>query len=104
MSCAICAIRIRRRGSSAVQLLREAKYPEAIAPMAPLVNDPIDEIQLEAIATELSFFIGEDVPARRSGRVRRRAAEAGAWPPRRSTWVRWPSWPRPRAARTGRRA
>ena len=50
---------------SAVKLLREAKYPEAIAPIAPLVNDPIDDIQLEAIATELSFFIGEEVKARR---------------------------------------
>ena len=50
---------------SAVKLLREAKYPEAIGPIAPLVNDPIDDIQLEAITTELSFFIGEEVKARR---------------------------------------
>ena len=34
-----------------------AKYPEAVAPIAPLVTDPIDEIQLEAIAAELSFFL-----------------------------------------------
>ena len=38
----------------AVRLLREARYPEAIVPMAPLVNDPIDAIQLEAIAAELA--------------------------------------------------
>jgi len=50
---------------SALKLLREAKYPEAIAPIAPLINDPVDEIQLEAIATELSFYIGEEVKARR---------------------------------------
>ena len=37
---------------AAVQLLRESKYPEAIGPMASLVNDPVDQIQLEAIAAE----------------------------------------------------
>ena len=46
---------------AAVRLLRDAKYPEAIAPMAPLVLDPIDEVQLEAIAAELGFFLDQDV-------------------------------------------
>jgi HEAT repeat protein len=46
---------------SAVRLLRDAKYPEAVAPMAPLVLDPIDDIQLETIAAELSFFLEQDV-------------------------------------------
>lgn len=50
---------------SAVKLLRDAKYPEAIAPMAALINDPIDEIQLEAIGAELSFYIAEELKARR---------------------------------------
>jgi HEAT repeat protein len=50
---------------AAIRLLREAKYPEAIVPMAPLVNDPLDQVQLEAIAAELSFFLVEDVPERR---------------------------------------
>ena len=50
---------------NAVKLLREARHPEAIVPMAPLVNDPLDPIQMEAIATELSFFLVEDVPSRR---------------------------------------
>ncbi len=50
---------------AAIRLLREAKYPEAIVPMAPLVNDPLDAVQLEAIAAELSFFLVEDVPAKR---------------------------------------
>ena len=50
---------------SSVRLLREAKYPEAIVPLAALVNDPLDQIQLEAIAAELSFFLVEDVPERR---------------------------------------
>jgi HEAT repeat protein len=66
---------------SAVRLLRDAKYPEAITPMAPLVNDPLDEIQMEAIAAELSFFVGDEVKSRRMlGFVveRRNPAVAGA--------------------------
>jgi HEAT repeat protein len=50
---------------ASVQLLRESKYPEAMGPLAPLVNDPVDQIQLEAIATELSFFLLEDVPSKK---------------------------------------
>ena len=50
---------------SAIHLLRDAKYPEAIAPIAALVNDPIDEIQLEAIAAELSFFLERDMKSKR---------------------------------------
>jgi HEAT repeat protein len=50
---------------SAVRLLRDAKYPEAVAPMAPLVLDPIDDIQLETIAAELSFFLEQDVKSKR---------------------------------------
>lgn len=49
---------------AAVHLLRDAKYPEAVAPMAPLVLDPIDEIQLETIAAELSFFLEQDVKSK----------------------------------------
>ena len=50
---------------AALRLLRDAKHVEAIAPIAPLVNDPADEIQLEAIATELSFYLVEPVDARK---------------------------------------
>ena len=50
---------------AAVQLLRESRYPEAIGPIAALVNDPIDQIQLEAIGAELSFFLVEDVPSKK---------------------------------------
>jgi len=46
---------------AAVRLLRDAKYPEAIGPMAPLVLDPMDEVQLEAIAAELGFYLDQDV-------------------------------------------
>lgn len=50
---------------SALRVLREADYPEAIEPIAPLVNDPVDQIQLEAIAAELGFFLVEDVPEKK---------------------------------------
>jgi HEAT repeat protein len=50
---------------AAVRLLRAAKYPEAAAPMAPLVLDPIDDIQLETIAAELSFYLEQDVKSKR---------------------------------------
>jgi HEAT repeat protein len=50
---------------SAVRLLREAGYAEAIGPMAPLVNDPVNEIQLEAIDSELAFFLVEPIAARK---------------------------------------
>lgn len=50
---------------ASIKLLRDAKYPEAIEPLAPLVTDPIDEIQLETIAAELSFYLQQDVRSRR---------------------------------------
>lgn len=50
---------------SAVRLLRDAKYPEAVVPMAPLVLDPMDDVQLEAIAAELSFFLEQDVKSKK---------------------------------------
>jgi HEAT repeat protein len=50
---------------SAVRLLRDAKYPESIEPMATLVVDPVDQVQLEAIAAELSFFLVEEVKGKR---------------------------------------
>ena len=50
---------------SAVRLLRDAKYPEAIEPMAALVVDPVDQVQLEAIAAELTFFMAEEVKGKR---------------------------------------
>ena len=49
----------------ALELLRESKYIEAIAPIAPLVNDPVDAIQLAAIETELSFYTVEEVSGRK---------------------------------------
>jgi len=50
---------------ASVRLLRDAKYSEAIEPLAPLVTDQVDEIQLETIAAELSFYLRQDVRSRR---------------------------------------
>jgi HEAT repeat protein len=54
----------------AVQRLQEAALSEAALPLAPLVNDPKDEVQLAAIAAELNIFLAEPiVPRRRVGFV-----------------------------------
>ena len=54
----------------AAQMLKEAGYPEAAVPLAALVTDPVDEVQLEAIAAELNIFLEERiVPRKRIGFV-----------------------------------
>src|SRR5229473_1023396 len=54
----------------AVRLLKEAAYPEAAVPLAKLVTDPEDDVQLEAIAAELNIFLAEKiVPHKRVGFV-----------------------------------
>jgi len=78
---------------NAVKLLREARYPEAIVPIAALVTDPLDPIQLEAIAAELSFFLARDVRERRRFgfvEVRNRGGAEGAY-----EMGRLAVWPRP---------
>ena len=65
----------------AVQLLKTAAYPEAAVPLAPLVTDPQDEVQLEAIAAELNIFLAEPVVPRKRVGVR---ASKCATPCRRS--------------------
>ena len=50
---------------TALKMLGESKYVEAVLPIVPLVNDPVDAIQLEAIGTELSFFLVDDVRSRK---------------------------------------
>jgi HEAT repeat protein len=65
----------------AVQMLKAAGYPEAAVPIAPVILDPFDETQFEAIAAELNIFLTDKVvPRRRVGllvEVRNRiAAEA----------------------------
>lgn len=49
----------------AVRLLRESRYPEAAGPVAALVTDPVDAVQLEAIAAERAFFLAREVPGKR---------------------------------------
>ena len=52
----------------AARLLKDAAYPEAAVPLAPLVTDPQDEVQIEAIAAELNIFLAEKiVPRKRVG-------------------------------------
>ena len=50
---------------SAVRLLRETGYAEAITPLASVITDQVNEIQLEAIDAELSFFLVEPVPTKK---------------------------------------
>ena len=50
---------------SAIRLLRESRYPQAAGPIAPLVTDPVTQVQLQAIAAELSFFLVEPIPERK---------------------------------------
>jgi HEAT repeat protein len=45
----------------AVRMLKEAAYPEAAVPLAALVTDPEDNVQLEAIWAELNIFLTERV-------------------------------------------
>ena len=50
---------------SAVRLLRETGYAEAMSPLAAVVNDQVNAIQLEAIDAELSFFLVEPVSTKK---------------------------------------
>jgi HEAT repeat protein len=54
--------RIRLR---TVQMLKDAAYPEAALPLARLVTDPDDAVQLEAIAAELNIFLAKRIVTRR---------------------------------------
>jgi HEAT repeat protein len=59
------AVRLRT-----VRMLKQAAYPEAAIPLAPLISDARDDIQLEAIAAELNIFLAEPVvPRKRIGLV-----------------------------------
>jgi HEAT repeat protein len=54
----------------AAQMLKNAAYPEAAVPLAALVTDPVEEIQLEAIGAELNIFLAEPIiPRKRIGFV-----------------------------------
>jgi HEAT repeat protein len=81
-----------RARMSALRTLHESQHAAAAVPVAAVVNDPIDDIQLEAIATELSFFLIQDVPARRHVglvvEVRSKGQAAQAF--EQGTLVTWP--------------
>jgi HEAT repeat protein len=68
------AVRLR-----AAQRLRQVAYLEAAIPLAALVTDPQDEVQLEAIAAELNIFFAEAIVSRRRGSIlSEQAFSAGA--------------------------
>lgn len=46
-----------------VQMLKQAAYPDAAIPLASLIRDQQDEIQLEAIAAELNIFTADLIVA-----------------------------------------
>lgn len=56
-----------RERLKSVEMLREAGYMEAAEPVAPLIADPDDDVQLAAIDTELSLFMLSDGSRRRLG-------------------------------------
>ena len=49
----------------ALQLLRDGAFPEAAAPIARLIADQRDDVQLEAIAAELNIFLVEKIVTRK---------------------------------------
>jgi HEAT repeat protein len=49
----------------AVEMLKDAAYPEGAVPLAAAVLDPDDNVQLEAIAAELNTFLAEKVLAKK---------------------------------------
>jgi HEAT repeat protein len=50
-----------------VKLLKVAAYPEAAVPLAPLIADPQETVQLEAIAAELNIFLAGEVAGQKDG-------------------------------------
>jgi HEAT repeat protein len=49
----------------AARLLKDTATPEAAVPLARLVIDPVDDVQIEAIAAELNIFLAEKIVTRR---------------------------------------
>ena len=60
-----------------VEMLREAAYPEAAEPIAALVVDPDDRVQLAAIEAELALFMVNDGTRKRFGFMTSRPKSAG---------------------------
>ena len=55
-----------------LKMLREAGYVEAAEPVAPLIADPVDDVQLAAIDAELAFFMADDGTRTRFGFMKSR--------------------------------
>lgn len=49
----------------AIQILKDADYPEAVGPIAAVLADPDDRVQLAAIAAERSLFTTRPIPRRK---------------------------------------
>lgn len=60
LASADAAIRLRT-----AQMLKDAAYPEATMPLAKLIVDPQDDVQLEAIAAELNIFLADKIVPRK---------------------------------------
>lgn len=60
----------------ALRLLREAGYLEAVGPIAPLLSDPVGEVQAEAIEAEVALFLADEAYTRAfaEGIVKQRGA------------------------------
>ena len=58
-------------------MLREAGHVEAADPIAPLIADPVDDVQLAAIETELSLFMTDDGSRTRLGFLTSRPKSLG---------------------------
>jgi HEAT repeat protein len=50
---------------AAMRALVQGGHPQAIEPIARLIGDPVDAVQLEAIFSVVSFYAGEQAPTRR---------------------------------------
>jgi len=64
----------------AVRLLGSAAYPEAAVPLAKLVLDPKDDIQLEAIGAELNIFLADRGATKPRGSLEGASAAFAAGP------------------------
>ena len=60
-----------------VKMLREAGHVEAVEPIAPLIADPVDDVQLAAIEAELSLLMIDDGTRTRLGFLTSRPKSLG---------------------------
>jgi len=64
----------------AARMLKDSPYEEAAVPLAALIDDPLDEVQFDAIAAELNIFLAEPIVTRRRvGLIVERRASISAY-------------------------